>query len=202
MSLRPRPLPADERRAATVEAVVELAAEQNPGDITTAAIAQRMGLTQGALFRHFPSKDAILESVMGWVSERLLGQLDAAAASAATPLAALEAMFMAHVGFVAARPGVPKILFGELQRTGDTAAKRGARALLDGYRVRVMGLVERGKTEGSLPADLDTEAAAMLFVGTIQGLVMQAMIAGDFAAMRTMAGRVFGIYLKGIGART
>jgi len=39
MNLRPRPLPADERRAATVEAVVELAAEQNPGDITTAAIA-------------------------------------------------------------------------------------------------------------------------------------------------------------------
>ena len=105
MRQRPRPLPADERRAATVEAVVELAAEQNPGDITTAAIAQRMGLTQGALFRHFPTKDAILEAVMGWVSERLLAQLDAAAASAATPLAALEAMFMAHVGFVVRHPG-------------------------------------------------------------------------------------------------
>ena len=73
---------------------------------------------------------------------------------------------------------------------------------MDSYRTRVMGLVERGKTDGSLPADLDAEAAAILFVGTIQGLVMQAMIAGDFAAMQTMAGRVFGIYLKGIGART
>ena len=57
-------LPADERRAVTVEAVIALAAEQNPGEITTAAIAKRMGLTQGALFRHFPSKDAILQAVM------------------------------------------------------------------------------------------------------------------------------------------
>ena len=57
-------LPADERRAVTVEAVIELAAEQNPNDITTAAIAQRMGLTQGALFRHFPNKDAILQAMM------------------------------------------------------------------------------------------------------------------------------------------
>ncbi len=64
MNGRPKHLPADERRAATIEAVIHLAAEQNPSDITTTAIAQRMGLTQGALFRHFPSKDAIVEAVM------------------------------------------------------------------------------------------------------------------------------------------
>jgi AcrR family transcriptional regulator len=52
MNEHPKHLPADERRAATVEAVINLAAEQNPSDITTTAIAQRMGLT-GALFRHF-----------------------------------------------------------------------------------------------------------------------------------------------------
>ena len=56
MSVRPQYLTADERRAATVQAVVDLAAERNPSDITTTAIAQRMGLTQGALFRHFPTK--------------------------------------------------------------------------------------------------------------------------------------------------
>ena len=38
-------LPADERRSATVEAVVDLAAQQNPSDITTTAIAQHMGIS-------------------------------------------------------------------------------------------------------------------------------------------------------------
>ena len=89
MSGRSRHLPADERRAATVEAVVDLAAEQNPSDITTTAIAQRMGLTQGALFRHFPTKDAILQAVMSWVTERLLARVDKAAEGATSPLAAL-----------------------------------------------------------------------------------------------------------------
>jgi len=195
-------LPTEERQAEIVATALRLARESSPALITTADIATAIGVTQGAVFKHFPTKDAVWGAVMVWTADQLTQRLDRALAKEASPLSALEAMFMAHVGFVAARPGVPKILFGELQRTGDTAAKRGARALLDGYRVRVMGLVERGKTEGSLPADLDTEAAAMLFVGTVQGLVMQAMIAGDFAAMRTMAGRVFGIYLKGIGART
>ncbi|MFZ4802284.1 MAG: TetR/AcrR family transcriptional regulator, partial [Chlorobium sp.] len=59
-----RNLPAEQRRAVTVEAVIELAAEKNPASITTAEIAGRMQLTQGALFRHFPTKDALWQSVM------------------------------------------------------------------------------------------------------------------------------------------
>src|SRR3989344_2031393 len=90
MSEHPKHLPADERRAATVEAVINLAAEQNPSDITTTAIAQRMGLTQGALFRHFPTKDAILEAVMTWGAERLLSRVDRAAQNVTSPLAALS----------------------------------------------------------------------------------------------------------------
>lgn len=109
-------LPADERRAATVEAVVELAAEQNPSDITTTAIARHMKLTQGALFRHFPTKEAIWQSVMEWVAERLLVRVDRAAEGVASPSAALQAVFLAHIGFVADHPGVPRMLFGELQR--------------------------------------------------------------------------------------
>ena len=124
MSEHPKHLPADERRAATVEAVINLAAEQNPSDITTTAIAQRMGLTQGALFRHFPTKDAILEAVMTWVAERLLSRVDRAAQNVTSPLAALEAVFMAHIDFVSEHPGVPRMLFGELQRPGETLPKR------------------------------------------------------------------------------
>lgn len=198
MALRSRPLPADERRAATVDAVIALAAEQNPGDITTAAIAQHMGLTQGALFRHFPSKDAILETVMGWVSERLLAQLDAAAASAATPLDALEAMFMAHVDFVARHPGVPRMLFGELQRPGDTLPKRMAQTLTQGYAQRLRRHLAAGIAQQELDPGLDVDAAATLFIGTVQGLVMQSLIAGDVARMRRDAPGVFAIYRRGI----
>ena len=62
MNTYPKHLPAEQRRAIIIEVVIKLAAEQNPSDITTAAIAQGMGLTQGALFRHFPTKESILEA--------------------------------------------------------------------------------------------------------------------------------------------
>ena len=193
-------LPADERRAVTVEAVVKLAGSQNPSDITTSAIAKHMNLTQGALFRHFPTKDAIWQAVMEWVAERLLARLDRAAAGAKSPLDALEAMFMSHVEFVVEHPGVPRMMFGELQRAELTAAKRMAQTLIRLYGERLHRIIEQGKSTGDLAAALDTQAAATLFIGTIQGLVMQSLLAGDVEHIRHDAPRVFAIYRRGIGS--
>lgn len=191
-------LSADERRAVTVETVVALAGEQNPSDITTAAIANRMGVTQGALFRHFPNKEAILQAVMEWVADRLLARIEAAATIETTPSAALEAIFHAHVDFVANHPGSPRILFAELQRPEASGAKRMVQTLVRRYRKRLQQTLEQGRADGEFVTQLDVEAAAILFLGTIQGLVMQSLLAGDVQQMRRDAKRVFAIYQRGI----
>lgn len=198
---RPRNLPADERRAHTVEAVVELAGTQNPSEITTMAIARHMNLTEGALFRHFPTKQAIWQAVMEWVAESLLDRVDRAARNLDSPQDKLRAIFLGHVDFVAEHPGVPRMLFGELQKAGSTIPKRIVQSLLQRYAQRLQETINAGKTCGELRADLDTEAAATLFIGTIQGLVMQSLLVGDMTRIRENALKVFAIYSHGIGAR-
>ena len=201
MNIRRKHLSADERRAATVDAVVELAAKQNPSEITTTAIAKHMGVTQGALFKHFPTKDAILQAVMEFVAERLLSRVDKAARGAPTPVAAIEAIFMAHIDFVVENPGVPRMMFGELQHAKTTAPKRMAQTLIRRYGERLHDIIEEGKAAGELLETLDTSAAAILFIGTIQGLVMQSMLAGDVELVRKDAPRVFAIFLRGIRSK-
>lgn len=198
MPSKPKNLPADERRAVTVETVVELAAEQNPSEITTAAIAKRMNLTQGALFRHFPSKDAIWQAVVSWVADRLLARVDRAIEAAGSPLSALEAVFMTHIELVAAHPGVPRMIFGELQRAEDTAAKRMVRTLIGRYGERLVTLIEAGKAQGVLAREVDTAASATLFIGSIQGLVMQSLLARNTAMMRAQAPAILAIYSRAI----
>lgn len=200
MSERAQHLPADERRAATVEAVVALAGEQNPSDITTSAIAERMGLTQGALFRHFPTKDAIVQAVMSWVTDRMLARIARAIEGHPSPIAALKAIFDTHIKFVMQHPGVPRVIFGQLQQPGNTVAKQMAAALLQRYGDRLCSLLKDGKTRGTLDADLDVDAAATAFIGTIQGLVMQSLLTGDPKQIGRNAPGVFAIYLRGIGA--
>lgn len=193
-------LPADERRAVTVEAVVELAAEQNPSDITTTAIAKRMHLTQGALFRHFPTKDAIWEAVMQWVSEHVLGFVEKAVKSQPSAIATLEAIYAAHIEFVARHPGVPRMLFGELQRPGESPAKRIVETLTSRYADRLRAVIREGKARGELSPNVDPTAAATMFIGMIQGLVMQSLLAGDTSRIRREARGVFAIYRQGVMA--
>ncbi|WP_018294393.1 TetR/AcrR family transcriptional regulator [Mariprofundus ferrooxydans] len=198
MSRNTKHLSGEERRAGTIETVIDLASEQNPEEITTTAIANRMGLSQGALFRHFPNKEAILKGVIEWVAERLLSRVDKAAKEASSPLAALEAVFGTHIDFVASHPGAPRMLFGELQRSKATPAKRMARTLIENYAMRIEGIIEEGKAQGEIDALLDSKSAATMFVGIIQGLVMQSLIAGKMDNMRENASGVFKIYRRGI----
>lgn len=200
MDTQSKYLPAEERRAKTVEAVIELSGSQNPSKITTAAIAKHMHLTQGALFRHFPNKEAIWQAVMAWVAETLLSRIDRSAQGIKSPLAAMQAMFMGHIDFVVAHPGVPRMLFGELQDAKSTPVKRAVQNLLRRYGERLTQLIEKGKECGELAPSLDNEAAATLFIGTIQGLIMQSLLAGDMERIRAHAPRVFAIYLRGIGS--
>ena len=87
-------LSADARRAVTVETVIGLAAATNPADITTAQIAAQMGVTQGALFRHFADKQAIWAEVMDWTAATLLARFDDV--TGATPIEQLRAMWHGH----------------------------------------------------------------------------------------------------------
>lgn len=198
MAVSVKHLPAEQRRVVTVEAVLQLAAEQNPSEITTAAIAQRMQLTQGALFRHFSSKEAIWQAVMAWVAEQLLARLGAAAEQTGSPMAALEAMFLAHLDFASSHPGAPRIMFGELQRAADSPAKQMARTLISRYRERLRGLIAEGQARGEVAPEVDPAAAATLFIGTIQGLVMQSLLSGAPARMRAEAPGVFALYRRAI----
>lgn len=193
-------LRADERRAATVESLLALAAEQNPSDITTTAIARRMGLTQGALFKHFPTREAIVEAVMASVAERLMALLEAAA-EGRPPLQALEAMFLAHAAFVADHPGVPRLLFGELQRAEPTAPKRIAQTLLAGYAHLLVRVIERGQGADGIDPAAAAEDAAALFIGTLQGLVMQSLLAGSPEAIRERAPAAFALYRRALEVR-
>lgn len=188
------------RQASLIEAALQLAAQRSPADITTGDLAQAVGITQGAVFRHFASKEAIWLAVLDWVTDALMARLQAAATSQ-SELAALQAVFMAHVDFVVTHPGVPRVIFQELQSPGDTALKSRVRALMQRYRQLLMQLLQQAQAKQAIAPDIDLQAAAVLLMGSVQGLVMQAMISGNVPAMAQQAPGVFAIFHGGLLAK-
>lgn len=195
-------LPSQARQGEIVLATLALAATYGPGAITTSDIARAVGVTQGAVFKHFASKDEIWLAVMDWIERNLLATLTAAEQQAATPLQALEAIFMAHIDFVACHPGVPRLIFHELQQPADTVIKQKVRGLLQAYKKILMHWLKQARERGDAAAGLDADAAAALFIGSVQGLVMQSMLAESTAAMAEQAKTIFPLYLRSLQETT
>lgn len=193
-------LPTEARQAAIVAAALHLAQDRSPAAITTTDLAQAVGLSQGALFKHFASKEAVWLAAMAWVAEHLSRSLHEAAQRGATPLDALQRVFDAHVDFCVTYPGVPRVIFHELQQPMDSPVKQQVRSLLQGYRALLLRLLTAAVQRGDAAAELDAPAAATLFIGIVQGLVMQSMLNGQIASMRAEAPRVFHLYLRAIRA--
>jgi AcrR family transcriptional regulator len=186
------------RQAELVAAALALAAERSPADVTTAALAQAVGITQGAVFRHFENKEAIWLAVIDFVHQDLLARLHAAATAQSQPMAALRAVFMAHVAFVVEQPGVPRVIFQELQHPEDTPLKARVRRLMQAYRALLNGLLQQAEACGQLKPGTDQSAAAVLFIGSVQGLVMQSLLTGNVGAMRAMAPGIFDLLQQAI----
>lgn len=201
MEIQDKPLKqrTEVRQASLVEAALLLAAQRSPADITTADLARAVGISQGAVFKHFASKEAIWLAVLDWVAETLMTRLHTAAAGAdRAALPALRAVFLAHVDFVMVYPGVPRLVFQEQQNPGDTAVKSRVRALMQRYRQLLLAVLQHAKTQQALRPEVNLQAATVLFVGSVQGLVMQALLADDVHAIGAQAPGVFAILQHGL----
>ena len=191
-------LSSEERQGEIIRVAIDLAAEKGVDSVTTQDMADAMHLTQGAIFRHFATKDDIWVAVMQWIRERLMNVLSKAAADATDPLDAIQRMFLAHIAFISKHPAIPRLLFSELLHKKNSKLRQLIQEIISGYEARIADLLEAAKSQSLVPADLDSKSAAVLYIGMIQGLVMQASIFSGKRSLLQEAEKTFPIYLHGI----
>ena len=193
-----RRMSSEDRQSEIIRVAVELAAEKDLSSVTTQDMADAMNLTQGAIFRHFASKDDIWLAVMNWIRERLMSVLSKAAADASDPLDAIHRMFLAHIAFISKYPAIPRIIFSELQNRKDGKIRHLIQEIMSGYEGRIANLLEEAKLQSLVNAELDSKNAAVLYIGMIQGLVMQISIFGGKRSLMQEAEKTFPVFLYGI----
>lgn len=193
-----RRLSAGERQDEIVRVAIELAATRGVDAVTTQDMADAMGLTQGAIFRHFPTKDDIWVAAIGWVRRQLMDKLEKAASKGDHPLDSLERMFHAHIGFIAKHPAIPRLIFSDELRNKNPHLKQLIQEILGGYEEKIATLLRAAKFQGLARADLDEESAATLFIGMIQGLVLQSSIFSGKRSLSVQAKKVFPVFMNAV----
>jgi AcrR family transcriptional regulator len=196
-----RRLSTEERQSEIIRVAIHLAAEKGIDSVTTQDMADAMKVTQGAIFKHFPTKDDIWLAVMHWIRGRLMAVLEKAASEATDPLDAIERMFFAHVTFIGKHPSIPRLLFTEMLHKRNSKLRDLIQGIISGYENRIAGLLEAAKAQSIVACELDSKNAAVLYIGMIQGLFMQVSIFGGKRTLLDEAKKTFPIYLHGIKKR-
>lgn len=170
--------PAEERRAEIVAAAIELADRVGPDRLTTATIAQAVGVSQAALFRHFPTKQAIWEAIVAWLGDRLEARWTSAVAEGGPAAGRLSSIVRRHLELVRSVPAIPSIVFSRELHSRNETLRRGLYGVMGRFHGHLVGIVEDGRRRGEFRADLDAADAAFLVIGLVQGLVIRWSLSG------------------------
>jgi len=88
--------------------------EQSPGQrITTAAIANKVGVSEAALYRHFPSKARMFEGLIEFIETTLLGKIDQIIQQHKSADTRLKLIVQLLLVFAEKNPGMCRILTGD-----------------------------------------------------------------------------------------
>src|SRR5215813_14094444 len=190
--------PADSRKQQIVETVLELVAAHGAEAVSVQLVADAIGVTQPAVFRHFPTKEAMWLAVMDWLEQRLVAIYSAADDSGEASLVVLSRMFLEHVKLIERYPALAKLVFSDHLRLQYPSLKERFGKIHKAYAARLAAVIDRAKADGAVGAAAAPKDAAAMYLSLIQGLSFQFAIARLPVKLSTEAERVLALYLQAI----
>jgi TetR/AcrR family transcriptional regulator len=154
--------------------------EQNPGGrITTAGLAKQVGVSEAALYRHFPSKTKMYEALIEFIESTIFSRISLILAEENATEARCTQILTLFLTFSERNPGITRIL------TGDPLAGESER-----LRIRVAQFFERFETQlrqilreadirNENESRLDVNVAANLMLTMVEGKISQ-FVRSDF----------------------
>ncbi|PCF96765.1 nucleoid occlusion factor SlmA [Vreelandella nigrificans] len=172
------------RREQILHALAIMLEEDSGKRITTAALARQVGVSEAALYRHFPSKARMFEGLIDFIEEsifaritRILDDIPDAASRCSTILALL-------LGFAEKNPGLARVLGGDVL-TGETARLRQRiHQLFERLETQLKQVIREAELrEGQRPT-IPASAAANLLITHVEGRISQ-YVRSDFKHLPT-----------------
>lgn len=180
-----------DRRIEIADAALRIIATRGIAELSTKSVAEAVGLTTGAIFRHYESMDALLEGVVDRVDEVLRATYPPADLP---PVERLERFVDARLAAVGERSGILRLVLSE---QFSLALPEGAAAKLRGAvsetRAFLVATIAEGQRAGELRADIPAELLAMTVMGTMQMLAFAAAMGVERAGQ---GGGVRGVMLR------
>jgi AcrR family transcriptional regulator len=139
--------------------------------VTVRNLAKEVGISEGAIYRHFKSKTENLSFLADSVADGLLHDIDTAQIVGYSSLDIIDEILRTHLSRIEQKLGISFLVLAEIISFGDKSLNKKVSEHIQIYVGRLRLLLADGVRAGLVRQDIDLAAAALLLFGMIQGLV-------------------------------
>ena len=148
------------RRIQIIEAAGRLIVKNGSENVTIRSIADEVGISEAAIYRHFDSKKDVWLMLANHIVDRLIEDIETSFSEDLTSLEVLHNSLNKHIAAIEKRRGISFQVIDEVISVGDRELNRKVYALLQKYMLRLQELVEAAMRDGWLDGNLNSAEAA------------------------------------------
>lgn len=204
----PKVSPAHQRqvRNRIVDAALRVFSARGYHHSTIADVVAESGLSVGAIYTYFPSKEALFIETCGLASARGLQELETrlvGVTRTAERLAIACTLFVDSIDTFEGAPGQASLVAAWAEADVDPAVRTMLRRRREGIAAAGQAIVRDGVARGELPPWTDVDALTMAISAMLDGLILQRVEAGpdmDPADLHDRARALIDVLLAGLEA--
>ena len=175
--------PLSSRQREILRHTLRLVRESGLGELTIKRIAQEVGFTEPALYRHFASKRELVLGLMDQLDEMLLGPIrEIAADSTLSIVERLERIVRHHTSIVLEHDSLPILLLAEAASSSDEQLLARIRRIFGDYLEILEDLLRSGRSRGEVASLPEPDSQALLLLGMPAALAIRHRLLPDPAA--------------------
>lgn len=174
------------RRQQILEALAAML-EASPGArITTAALASEVGVSEAALYRHFPSKSKMFEGLIEFIEETLFSRIALITSEEQDAIASCEKILHLLLAFAERNPGITRILTGDALAGETERLRLRVVQLFDRIETQLKQILREAELREGLHFGLSISATVNLFMIAAEGKIAQ-FVRSEFRLLPTQS---------------
>ena len=148
--------------------------EQSPGQrITTAGLAKHVGVSEAALYRHFPSKAKMFEALIEFIENTIFSRITQIMSEEMQADKRCEMILGLILTFSERNPGITRILTGDPLAGETERLRQRVTQLFDRIEVQLRQIIREMPLRGEQKTSTDPIVAANLLLSLVEGRIGQ-----------------------------
>ena len=158
-----------ERKLQILQTVAEMLEQPKSEKITTAALADKLDISEAALYRHFASKAQMFEGLIEFIEQTVFGLINKISAEETDGLKQVEGIVALLLGFAQKNRGMTRVLIGDALVNENERLQQRINQFMDRIEATLKQSLKIAATQGKMAAEAEAGVLANLLVCYVIG---------------------------------